>query len=259
MYLTNEVASILGISRTALLYYIEHDVVRPMTDEQTGYRYFSERDISTLKYCTILRNIGMPVKEIAEYLRGDDLKRRKERIRLLTEENRRRVMEQQAYLAAAQKLIEPYVPMEKPEITKCPEYIYCLTGCETGYHFLTTDPVSIQMLRSIPVAGFCKIFDESFYEEGREFRFKTGRAIKLEDAQVLGIPTYGLRFGGVRCVHWRVTGSGMQKNAQEIRMLNEYIEHHFLRIAGNPFCPDVAAYRPDRQVYMDIYIPIEEE
>ena len=67
-YTIRDVTSTLHISRTTLLYYEELGIVHPFRDEETGYRYYSDADLFRLLSCKLLKNIGVPLKDMAERL-----------------------------------------------------------------------------------------------------------------------------------------------------------------------------------------------
>ncbi len=67
----SEFAQVTGITRRNLLFYDKIGLLSPtMIDENNKYRYYTYHQIDTANIITVLREIGMPLKEIKEYLCG---------------------------------------------------------------------------------------------------------------------------------------------------------------------------------------------
>ena len=68
-----EVEKITGISSQNIRFYEKEGLVKPLRDDNNGYRVYSEDDIKLLKLIKILRMLDMPVGEIKELLSGANL------------------------------------------------------------------------------------------------------------------------------------------------------------------------------------------
>lgn len=67
----SEFAQVTGITRRNLLFYDKIGLLSPaMTDDSNKYRYYAYHQIDTANVITVLREIGMPLKEIKAYLSG---------------------------------------------------------------------------------------------------------------------------------------------------------------------------------------------
>lgn len=67
----SEFAQVTGITRRNLLFYDEIGLLSSaMIDENNKYRYYTYHQIDTANVITVLREMGMPLKEIKEYLSG---------------------------------------------------------------------------------------------------------------------------------------------------------------------------------------------
>jgi len=67
----SEFAQVTGISRKNLIFYDKIGLLSPAAvDGQNNYRYYTYQQIDTANVITVLREIGMPLKEIKAYLRG---------------------------------------------------------------------------------------------------------------------------------------------------------------------------------------------
>ncbi len=65
----SEFAQVTGITRRNLLFYDKIGLLSPtMIDENNKYRYYTHHQIDTANIITVLREIGMPLKEIKAYL-----------------------------------------------------------------------------------------------------------------------------------------------------------------------------------------------
>ncbi len=66
-----EFAQITGIPRKSLIFYDKIGLLSPtIVDKQNNYRYYTYHQIDTANVITVLREIGMPLKEIKAYLNG---------------------------------------------------------------------------------------------------------------------------------------------------------------------------------------------
>lgn len=69
-----QAAEIAGMTAEALRHYDRTGLVKPVyTDGQTGYRYYSETELVRLKTIALLKQMDLPLSEIKEILRQDDL------------------------------------------------------------------------------------------------------------------------------------------------------------------------------------------
>ncbi len=67
----SEFAQVTGITRKNLIFYDKIGLLSPtIVDEQNNYRYYSYQQIDTANVIIVLREIGMPLKEIKAYLCG---------------------------------------------------------------------------------------------------------------------------------------------------------------------------------------------
>jgi MerR family transcriptional regulator, thiopeptide resistance regulator len=67
-YSIGELGRIVGLSRTALLYYDAIGLLEPSARTRAGYRRYSESDRARLERIMALRALGLPLSEIAPLL-----------------------------------------------------------------------------------------------------------------------------------------------------------------------------------------------
>ena len=68
MYTINEVAKICDISVYTIRFYDKEGLLPFLTRNNTGNRQFSEADLEVIKVICCLKNTGMQVKEIKQYI-----------------------------------------------------------------------------------------------------------------------------------------------------------------------------------------------
>ena len=72
MYLTGEFSKIARVSKRQLQYYDEIGLLKPAhTDPQTGYRYYSARQLTRLNRILALKDLGLTLNQIARMLEDD--------------------------------------------------------------------------------------------------------------------------------------------------------------------------------------------
>lgn len=75
-YTIKEVSNILNIPSSTLRYYDKEGLLPFVKRKDSGYREFSENDITLLKVIECLKKTGMPIKEIKQFAvwiqQGDD-------------------------------------------------------------------------------------------------------------------------------------------------------------------------------------------
>ncbi|WP_164821835.1 MerR family transcriptional regulator, partial [Paenibacillus koleovorans] len=68
MYTINEIANICNISVHTIRFYDKEGLLPFITRNSTGNRQFSEADLEVIKLICCLKNTGMQVKEIKQYI-----------------------------------------------------------------------------------------------------------------------------------------------------------------------------------------------
>ncbi|MBR3313204.1 MAG: MerR family transcriptional regulator [Atopobiaceae bacterium] len=64
----SEMAALHGVSRQALILYDKNGLFKPVKVEGSGYRYYSAEQIPRLRLICLLKEIGVPLAQIKEYL-----------------------------------------------------------------------------------------------------------------------------------------------------------------------------------------------
>jgi len=80
-YSIGEVAKILNISTSKLRYYDKNDIISPEIRKENGYRYYSESQLWKLNNIRSLRNLGVSLNEIIDFLNTRSIKKTKEMIK----------------------------------------------------------------------------------------------------------------------------------------------------------------------------------
>ena len=69
MYLISQVSKITSLTKKALRYYDEQDILRPsFRDEVNQYRYYDENDLEKAQLINLLRNLDFSISEIKDTL-----------------------------------------------------------------------------------------------------------------------------------------------------------------------------------------------
>ncbi|WP_342488837.1 MerR family transcriptional regulator [Cytobacillus sp. FSL W7-1323] len=102
--LINEVCKKCPLTKKAIEYYEKQGLVHPKIGEN-GYRNYSEKNISTLKEISVLRNLGLSISEIKDVFESSNKSLTLSKYKYLIDLKRQRVVEQQKCL---ELLIENY-------------------------------------------------------------------------------------------------------------------------------------------------------
>ena len=68
-YAISEAAELTGLTPDTLRYYEKIGLVVPPARDANGQRLYSEADIGKIRFLTLLKRTGMPLKNIREYVR----------------------------------------------------------------------------------------------------------------------------------------------------------------------------------------------
>ena len=79
-YSIGTMAHLMGISAEALRYYESKNIVSPIRDPETGYRYFNTWDFHMLLRARHYQNYGLSLEEIGELFRSGELSQVREKM-----------------------------------------------------------------------------------------------------------------------------------------------------------------------------------
>ena len=80
-YKIGEVSNLYGISNDTIRYYESRGIITPKRDEESGYRYFDSWDINFLLDCLRYRSMDLPLSDIEQMIKEDDVEEVEERLR----------------------------------------------------------------------------------------------------------------------------------------------------------------------------------
>lgn len=64
----SEFAKLAGTTRRALIFYDQKDIFKPLKTKENGYRYYNYEQLYQIGFILGLRNLGLSVEEIKDYL-----------------------------------------------------------------------------------------------------------------------------------------------------------------------------------------------
>lgn len=71
MYQVNEFAQLAGVTVRTLHHYDRLGLLKPGRRTDSGYRLYGERDLARLEQIVVLKFIGLPLKDIRRFLKGE--------------------------------------------------------------------------------------------------------------------------------------------------------------------------------------------
>ena len=91
-FTVGEFAKLYGMQKQTLIFYDKIDLFKPkIVDENNGYRYYTSDQLELLDSILILKEIGVPLKEIQSFLENRDNKK----ALILLKEQREKLKEQE--------------------------------------------------------------------------------------------------------------------------------------------------------------------
>lgn len=243
-YTIRDVASTLHVSRTTLLYYEEQGVVRPIHDPETGYRYYTDADLFRLISGKILKNVGVPVRELADRLDTDPFSpgNFSDYARLLE----RRIDYCRAQKACLAKLTELSGLVGTVSVVEVEPYYIDFDGAEVGYsRFAGTDSLD-SLAEAMPIGGLGTVFVDR--DDGRHLE-RRGRTVPVRYAHLVDNLADDMDvIGGCTCVRLVINTSrvhhegedealGGQERENAFQTIRRHLDEHGLEPVGNVFCP----------------------
>ncbi len=107
VFTTGEFAKLCGTNKRTLIYYDEIGLFRPQKTDAQGYRYYSEQQCDIFTVITALKELGMPLKSIKQFLDS----RNSSRLLSLLKEKKEEVNHEIERLKRIQQLIETRIAL----------------------------------------------------------------------------------------------------------------------------------------------------
>lgn len=258
LYSVRDLATTLNVSRHTLLYYEELGIVAPEHDEETGYRWYTPDDIFRLMSSILLKNIGIPPKDLGAHLDGEPFSsERMGEYRAAIERRIEYCRAQRECMDALGALVDRVGVIEDRYVE--PYYI-SYDRAETGYHNFPDDEGLVSLLQNMPIGGLGSCETGAMLDPASVNRW--GRTVAVRHVHLIeGLSAGSIdRFetmGGCRCVcltHYdEDIFAGNYAGCYE--RICAYLDEHGLREAGRPFCP--YSLPSDHGFHMLTCVPVE--
>ncbi|MBL0848280.1 MerR family transcriptional regulator [Mammaliicoccus fleurettii] len=108
----SEFASLTNVSRQTLIYYDKINLFKPDYKNEIGYRYYSIKQIELISVITLLKELGMPLKEIKEYTQNKS----PEHFLNLMYQQKKTIQEQKKHLEYNEMIINDKIQLIKEAI-----------------------------------------------------------------------------------------------------------------------------------------------
>lgn len=237
-YSVGDLVSALGIPRSTLLYYETLGIVRPVHDETSGYRSYANEDVYRLMGCVMLKNLGVPPKEVNGLL--DSQPYSPQHLDDYLAIAHQRIAYHQAQAESLEELQFMMENVGKMWVEDVEPYYICFDTTETGYGDYPSNEALDLLLENLPISNLGARFQDDFFDITRRARW--GRTVAVRHAHLIpGLPE-GLEIcGGCRClctIHHKDDAMRLSSSASTSRWrMRAYLESHGLRAAGNAFIP----------------------
>ncbi len=256
-------SSALGLSRTTLLYYESLGIINPERAGEAGKRQFSSQDIFRLVGATMLKNVGIPPRELAQALAGDPFT--PECLEAYEERARQRIAYIKAQTVALAKLAELKRGVGTIEVVDVEQYYICFDRAEAGFHGYPANEVLDLLLEHAPIGSLGCLYDCDYLTG--DFSVHSGRTISVDDAPLIdGLVDIEVEdlpvIGGMRCLR-SIEFFPNPYSEQDALILEDqrgriscYLSEHGLEIAGRAFVP--YSLCSGDGIYLPLCIPVRD-
>lgn len=250
MYLTTgELAKLMGITKETLFHYDEIGLFHPAVVMPNGYRYYQVRQMELLDAILLLKELGMPLKEIRELLG----KRSPEKMLEVFSERERKIQEEMIKLKNMKRWITHRknriktgleISTDEIRIQKFPERYYLYSSVESGNEeesYKKTNELITKFLETSP--GFKSDYEVAYIQHGKDVEHGIydqydNTVVLLENRpQKLACRMFpeGDYLTAYHRGDWRTIGTAYQRmltyiREQKLQVDSEYMERYLIDI-----------------------------
>ena len=266
-YSIGTMAKLMGISSEAIRYYESRNIISPVRDPETGYRYYNTWDFHMLLRARHYQNYGFSLEEIAELFRSHELA--KIRGKMVDQEEMiqqeiirqmnllKRIRQSQQVLHDAKENVGKFRIEERPGI-------YRMNTQKNYTLFKKKEQLDLisEWTEKEPFVFSCAVFYQKNIEKG-ESEFDFGMGLRKEYAQFLNVKESELvqYYPPCLCVHTCVPSrSGKYLSLESLKEGFRYLEQNGLSLAGDIVTQVACMTKPEEEYFNwhIVWFPIKE-
>lgn len=246
---TGELAKIMGITKETLFHYDEIGLFQPAAVMQNGYRYYEVGQTELLDAILLLKELGMPLKEIRELL----VKRSPEKMLEVFSERERKIQKEMTKLKNMKRWIAHrksriktgiQINTDAIRIQKIPERYYLYSSVESGNvedSYKKTSELITRFLEANP--GFKSDYEVAYIQHGKDVEYgiydQYDNTVVLLENRPQKLSYQILPEGDYLTAYhrgsWCTIGTAYQRmiayiREQELQVESEYMERYLIDI-----------------------------
>lgn len=260
-------AKLMGISSEAIRYYESRNIISPVRDPETGYRYYNTWDFHMLLRARHYQNYGFSLEEIAELFRSHELAEIRGKMvdqeEMIQQEIIRqmnllkRIRQSQQVLHDAKENVGKFRIEERPGI-------YRMNTQKNYTLFKKKEQLDLisEWTEKEPFVFSCAVFYQKNIEKG-ETEFDFGMGLREEYAQFLNVKESELvqYYPPCLCVHTCIPSrSGKYLSLESLKEGFRYLEQNGLSLAGDIVTQVACMTKPEEEYFNwhIVWFPIKE-
>lgn len=265
-YSIGTMARLLGISAEAIRYYESRNIIQPVRDPETGYRYYNTWDFHMLLRARHYQNYGFSLEEVADLFRSRELPGIQEQMGMQEAGIQREIVRQinllkrirqsQAMLEDAVNSVGQYRIEERPGIYRMntqKNYTLCRSKEELK--------LIEEWAGKTPFVYSCAVFYEEEIQKG-ETGFDFGMGLNEEYAQFLEVEETDQvqYYPPCLCVHTCLPSrSGQYRSLNSLKDSLDYLKSNGLELQGDIVTQVVCMTKPEDEYFNwhIVWLPIK--
>lgn len=250
MYMTTgELARIMGITKETLFHYDEIGLFRPAVVKPNGYRYYDVRQMELLDTILLLKELGMPLKEIQELLGN----RNPEKMLDVFSEREQKIQEEMTRLKNMKRWVKHrknkikkglQISTDEIQIQKFPARYYLYSSVESGNeedNYRKTNELITRFMENNP--AFKSDYEVAYIQHGKDIesgiynRYDNVVLLLEKCPQKLSYHIFpeGEYLTAYHIGSWKTIGTAYQRMITYIKehnllVENEYMERYLIDI-----------------------------
>lgn len=266
-YSIGTMAKLMGISSEAIRYYESRNIISPVRNPETGYRYYNTWDFHMLLRARHYQNYGFSLEEIVELFRSHELAEIRGKMvdqeEMIQQEIIRqmnllkRIRQSQQVLHDAKENVGKFRIEERPGI-------YRMNTQKNYTLFKKKEQLDLisEWTEKEPFVFSCAVFYQKNIEKG-ETEFDFGMGLREEYAQFLNVKESELvqYYPPCLCVHTCIPSrSGKYLSLESLKEGFRYLEQNGLSLAGDIVTQVACMTKPEEEYFNwhIVWFPIKE-